>query len=341
MNLDDKFIPVRNAIYDIVGYVFKKMAQLSGYPEIPGMPMRGLKTVPDEVYREKLFLNSLPVHKVPFPPFGIPETWLEVLFGTSPKPETIPRYIYETKEEGFYNFYVENYKNLYFLPDSLSEFLQVRLNICLDISVLEAVREALFIGIVIFIQLIALRILITWLMVINPYTIPWCYLLATVDWADELLQGFVPSILGVNLTSTIMLGIIGSLGDGLNHLVLTMPFLPSEGERAKLVINQEMKDVLIFHYLPITWYRHPIPNDLREFWYYERPDILEYMQRAYKDLDIQFLPDDVIQQLNQKSSEIITQTNTITNHISTELVSQETLFDLTTFLKSFSLDFLF
>jgi hypothetical protein len=70
-----------------------------------------------------------------------------------------------------------------------------------------------------------------------------------------------------------------------------MPFLPSEGEETKLLINQQMKDVLVFHYLPILWYRYPIPNDIREFWYNERPDILNYMQKAYKDLDIQFLPD--------------------------------------------------
>jgi hypothetical protein len=30
-----------------------------------------------------------------------------------------------------------------------------------------------------------------------------------------------------------------------------MPFLPSEGEETKLLINQQMKDVLVFHYLPI------------------------------------------------------------------------------------------
>jgi hypothetical protein len=33
-----------------------------------------------------------------------PETWFEMIFGPSPKAETVPRYIYENKEEGFYNF---------------------------------------------------------------------------------------------------------------------------------------------------------------------------------------------------------------------------------------------
>jgi hypothetical protein len=69
-----------------------------------------------------------------------------MIFGPSPKVDAVPRYIYESKEEGFYNFYIENYKNIYFLPDWLSEFLQVRLNICLDITLLETIREVLFVG---------------------------------------------------------------------------------------------------------------------------------------------------------------------------------------------------
>jgi hypothetical protein len=42
--------------------------------------------------------------------------------------------------------------------------------------------------------------------------------------------------------------IIGVVADSLNHLVFTMPFLPSEGEETKLLINQQMKDVLVFHF---------------------------------------------------------------------------------------------
>jgi hypothetical protein len=99
-----------------------------------------------------------------------------------------------------------------------------------------------------------------------------------------------------------------------------MPFLPSEAEETKLLINDELKDVLVFHYLPILWYRHPIPNDIREFWYYQRPEILEYMQTAYKDLDIQLLPNGIIQELSQKNN-LLTQLNTLTESFSTNLVS--------------------
>ena len=296
MSLDEKFIPFRNGFYEIVGNFFEKIAGFFGYPENPGMPT--ISDFPDDLYARSNFLESLPRHKTFWPPAQRPETWFEMIFGPSPKVDAVPRYLYESKEEGFYNFYIENYKNIYFLPDWASEFLQVRFHICLDLTVLETIREVFFVGLMIYSQIVLLRIALAWFISINPYTFPWCYLAAAVDWTEDLLQGIVPSILGVNITGTVFLGILGVLGDSLNHLVFTMPFLPSEGEETKLLINEQMKDVLVFHYLPILWYRYPVPNEIREFWYKERPDILDYMQKAYKDLDIQFLPDNILKELN-------------------------------------------
>ena len=298
MSLDEKFIPVRSAFYDLVSNFFRKIAGLFGYPKNPGMPT--ISDLPSNLYSRSTFLDSLPTHRTFWPPVQRPETWFEMIFGPSPKVEAVPRYIYESKEEGFYNFYIENYKNIYFLPDWLSEFIQVRLNICLDITVLETIREVLFVGLVVYSQIVILRIALSWYIYINPYTFPWCYLAAAVDWTEDVLQGIVPAVLGVNITGSVFLGILGVVADSLNHLIFTMPFLPSEGEETKLLINQQMKDVLVFHYLPILWYRYPIPNDIREFWYKERPDILNYMQKAYKDLDIQFLPNAVIESFNRQ-----------------------------------------
>jgi hypothetical protein len=196
----------------------------------------------------------------------------------------------------------------------------------------------------IYSQMVVLRIAISWLIYINPYTFPWCYLAAAVDWTEDVLQGIVPAILGVNITGSVFLGVLGVIADSLNHLVFTMPFLPSEAEETKLLINQEMKDVLVFHYLPVTWYRHPIPNDLREFWYYQRPDILEYLQKAYKDLDIQFLPDKIIEanmtlELTQKSLLVDSKTTNITDYLSTEMLSKEHLFYLNDFTNYVSENF--
>lgn len=295
MSLDEKFIPVRTAFYEMVGNFFKKIAGFFGYPTNPGMPT--IANLSGEAYIRSRFFDSLPPHKTVFPPVQRPVTWFEMLFGPAPKIDAVPRYVYENKEEGFYNFYIENYKNIYFLPDWLSEFIQVKLHICLDITILETIREALFVSLLVYSQIVILRIAISWWISINPFSTPWCYVSAVVDWTEDVLHGIVPAILGVNITGSIFLGVIGVIADSLNHLVFTMPFLPSEGEATKLLINGQMKDVLVFHYLPLLWYRYPIPNEIRNFWYNERPDILIYMQKIYKDMGIQFLPDEVIEQL--------------------------------------------
>ena len=322
MSLDEKFIPIRTGYYEMVDSIFKRIAGLFGYPENPGMPaIYDLLNDP-----ESKFMDNLPSHRTFWPPIQRPQTWFGTIVGPYPKLDSIPRYIYENRDEGFYNFYVENYKNIYFLPDSVSEFLQVRLHFCLDITLLEITRELLFLGLVFYSQLIILRITISWFLSINPYVVPWCYLVAIVDWADEFLQGVVPAILGVNVTGTVVLGLLGVMADGLNHLVFTMPFLPSEGQPSKLLLQQQMKDVLIFHYLPILWYRYPIPNEIREFWYNERPDILDYMQKTYKDAGIQLLPDSVQEKLTadlpQIHNSLIDTNNYLSEIMSTEILSK-------------------
>jgi len=288
MSFDEKFTLVRSTFYEKVAQLFEKIAQYYGYPENPGMP------AVSKVLQSNDAFNQLPKRITYFPPAQSPETWFEVIFGPAPKVDALPRYIYETKDEGFYNFYIENYRNIFFLPDWLSEFIQVKLNICLDISLLEVSREIIFVGLMFYSQMVILRIAISWLIYINPYSFPWSYLTTAVDWSEDSLQGIVPSVFGVNITGSIFLGAIGVVADSLNNLVFTMPFLPSEGEKMKLVINNEMKDVIVFHYLPTLWYQYPIPNDIREFWYTERPDILEYMKTAYADLGLQLLPDHII-----------------------------------------------
>jgi hypothetical protein len=131
----------------------------------------------------------------------------------------------------------------------------------------------------------------------------------------------------VNITGSVFLGILGVVADSLNHLVFTMPFLPSEGQPAKALINEELREVLVFRYLPILWYRYPIPNEIREYWYNQRPDILKYMQKAYQNLDIQFLPDGVVEESNRTQwKEGITQLTEQTflptkEHFSTQILA--------------------
>lgn len=328
MSLDDKFIPIQVGFYNAISTFFKTIARFFGYPNNTGLLK--VPSVSNEEFIQPNLMESLPIHRTSWPPIQRPETWFEVFFSPSPKVDTVGRYIYESKDEGFYNFYIENYSNIYFLPDWFSEFLQVRLNFCLDINALETFRELLFVALVVYSQVVMLRIALSWFIFINPYTFPWCYIAAAVDWTEEVLQGLVPSVLGVNITGTVFLGVLGVIADSLNHLVFTMPFLPSEGEESKLLINGELKDVLVFHYLPLLWYRYPIPNDLREFWYRDRPDILDYMQKSYQNLEIQFLPNtiDIALKSNKLTAELITSVTSITNSshlmstLSTEILSK-------------------
>ena len=303
--------------------IVQSIARLLGYPNVEGMAYKD----PD-VTHDMSRWNLLETHKTQFPPQDIPNNLIETVLGTVPKVSEMTRVIYESIDDGFYNFYVQNYKNTYFLPDWLSQFIQIRFNQCLDIQVLETFRDVLFLCFFVFYQLVSLRIALFWFLSINPYTFPWIYVVALVDWTDDVLQGLVPVVAGINLTATVTMGIVGSIGDSLNHLVFTMPFLPSEGEEVQMMIKGRMREVVIFRYLPILWYRYPIPNDIREFWYYERPDILKFMQESYKDLDIQFLPDQIVEQLNatkQLSNAVPVTPSDITTHVSTQLLSTETL----------------
>ena len=100
MSLDEKFIPVRNAIYEIVEKSFQTVAGLFGYPKNPGMPT--ISDLPNDVYSRSRFLENLPRHKTFWPPVQRPETWFETIFGPAPKVDIVPRYIYESQDEGFY-----------------------------------------------------------------------------------------------------------------------------------------------------------------------------------------------------------------------------------------------
>jgi hypothetical protein len=76
-----------------------------------------------------------------------------------------------------------------------------------------------------------------------------------------------------------------------------MPFLPSEEEETKLLINQQMKDFFIFITCPFCV---PLPcsNDIENLVEKDHR-YLNYMQ-AYKDLDIQVLPNNIVEELNLK-----------------------------------------
>ena len=262
-----------------------------GWPRIPGMPP--LYDLDNRLEARKMLkqrYTSFP----PDPNATIPTGLKEVFFGRFPKLSLLRREFFQS-EDGYFNFYIENFSTSYFLPDFISRFIQLRFEICTDTTVLEIIREVLFLFIFFVYSVISFRTFIAWFININPYTIPWNFLTFWTDLIEENLEEYFPSILGANYLMTALVMLLGKIGDGLNHLVFTFPYLPSEGVR-KIVEDQHKTIVqsyyIFFEGLPKLWEDYPIPNDLREFWYYERPDVTDFMNLHFPNVNV--LPDELM-----------------------------------------------
>ena len=260
------------------------------FPKNPGMPITPTNLDQQSIFD---FNSSLPTFSSRIPSIPTPRTFLQALFGNIQKINPIERIFYEHKSQGYYNFYVKNYQNIFFLPNWLSRWIQLNCNICIDTTSLEIIRESIFFGLLSFTILLQFRLKLYWFLTINPYTRPWIYMISLTDWVYDFMSGFTPTSFGIDISPMIVLGIIGKLMDSLNSLVFTMPFLPTEGIPGKLMINKELTDVLFFRYLPSLWYTHFIPNSLRNVWYHERPEIFSFMKQKYGHLNIKLLPDNV------------------------------------------------
>lgn len=284
---------LRGKFFEFVGLCYQTLAKPFGFPKIKGMPLIQLQ----DTYwwtREESPVDELQLRRVPFPPspyMSRPDKFWEVIFGTKPFPLETPRMYYETPENGYYSYYIESYKNLRFLPNWLSEFLQIKCHICTDISILELARESVFAALAIYFYMCMIRISLGWFVSINPYIFPIAYFIALIDWVDEIATAIAPSFGGLGLGTPVLFFIIGKVADFLNNLVFTMPYLPDERNYEKTFINGQLKDVLVFRDLPYLWYKYPIPNEIRTFWFLNRPDILRNMEKLYGHLHINFQPD--------------------------------------------------
>ena len=289
MVFNNRIEEIQKIIYDGSKITFDFIAKVLGYPEVPGMPIFPVNSKLREQFTSQ---DLLPKHITQIPPNQIqrPETLSEALFGTFPYTMPIDKHFYQHKAEGYYNFYVENYRNMYFLPDWLSGYIQINFNITVDHSNLELCRDVFFYVILLYGVIVSLRTMLFWMLAINPYTYPWVFAVDFVDWIYDGLAGILPCIVGIDLVPTFLGMLIGKIADSANHLLFTMPFLPSEGNEVRMIIDGELKNVIQFHYLPYLWYKYPIPNNLREFWYFDRPDILNFMEENYAQFGINFRP---------------------------------------------------
>jgi uncharacterized protein YggT (Ycf19 family) len=213
---------------------------------------------------------------------------------------------YKDNIEGYYNFFIIQ-KNAIFLPNWLSEIIQIFANQNVDTKVLRTIQEWTFGLLNKFRILCEIRAALWWWLMFNPYQQPFNTLRILTEWYLTSLTGIFPIIMGIDIGPTIAITAIGVLLDLLNRLVFTMPYLPSEGEKFSItnlhqldnpalidLISKTGEDITVFRYLPSLWYKYPIPDYLRDYWYNKKPEILQYFLKNYGNLGIDFLPDKVL-----------------------------------------------
>lgn len=296
MTFDSFILNLRILVIFLVG----RFAQILSFLARLGSSQPGMVVdhpVSNAIYEKA---KLLPWHKTNMPPEPQPKTLLSALFHAPPILNPIKK-IYFENNEGFYNFYIVRFRNVLFLPDWLSEWIQVNYDV-FDTSTLEVARLSLFLLLIYYHGLISLRVTFYFFPTINPYVFPFRYIFRLAEIGEALLSFFdlrEITLFGLPTTPMIVSAIIGRTADAMNHLVFTMPFLPSEGIPGKIPIKGKLTHVILFRYLPSLWARYPIPNHLRLTWYFKRPEILQFMQKHYDQLGINFLPDHIYRKLSK------------------------------------------
>jgi uncharacterized protein YggT (Ycf19 family) len=264
------------------------------------------------------------------------KSYLEIFFPKGLQFKEASLFFYKDNVEGYYNFIVTQ-KNPLFLPNWVSEIIQIFGNQHINTANLRTLQEWTFGFLNKFRVLCEIRAAMWWWLMFNPYQEPFNTLRVLTEWYLTAFTGTFPIILGIDIGPSISISLLGFILDGLNRLVFTMPYLPSEGEKfnitnlstldnpalVNLIGKLDVEEVRIFRYLPSLWYKYPIPDNLREYWYTKKPEILQYFLKNYGNLEIDFLPDRILEAEyeNQINHEIL---NTNINHLettSTHLIS--------------------
>lgn len=199
-------------------------------------------------------LSKLKNHMVRTPPMANPNSVIEAIFGNIPRPSTIMKVWIPSLEKGNYDFYIPHFRNIIFLPDWLSQWIQYTFDIGIDTTTLEVIRDTLFSLCVYLLFLVQVRTSIYFIITINPYTRPWIYLVSLTDWMYDLLFKFGISkrlvFLGFPVMPILVNGLLGAMADSFNHIVFTMPWCPSDAKPGIVLVNKRPQRVLRYSHPP-------------------------------------------------------------------------------------------
>lgn len=258
------------------------------------------------------------------------KNWIDILF-PPPKPYFNSHiFLLNSGKDAFLGFIVSQQAT--FIPDILSEYIQLYggINAPDDTLSLVIFQRCVYDFVRMFTSLCGFRLLFSLILIINPYTFPWILIVTSTEWFLESLSGLIPVFLGVDFSGVLALNILAAITDYIKKLVFTMPYLPSEGIKETIGSH----NVYRFGGIPQLWQEHGIPNELKEEWYKERPEIIEQFFKYYNDVGIKFLPTRVLEELSKTQ----TQASNLTNHV-TDVLSTNILSDVTDYTHTHLLPF--
>jgi hypothetical protein len=246
--------------------------------------------------------------------------WIHVFF---PPPKSYFNshiFLLNSGKDAFIGFIVN--KNATFIPDILSEYIQryCGINAPDDTLNLVIIQRCAYDFVRMFTSLCSFRLLFSLVIIINPYTFPWILIVTSTDWFLDSLSGLLPVFIGVDFSGILGLNILSAIADYVQKIVFTMPYLPSEGVKETIGSH----NVYRFGGIPKLWQEHGIPDELREQWYQERPDIIEHFFKYYNDMNIDFLPKRVLEEFYKTQ----VQESNVTSHI-TDLLPNSILSNVT------------
>lgn len=264
-----------------------------GYPNNPGMPVYGGNKgfFWSDIY--KAYMRNQTDRYMSRVPEQInlrPKNILEILFNDNYKPVFVNKTYYVNKIDGFYAYYFQCSKAMLFLPNIISEFLQIYCQNVIGMEGLEVGRVVFYAAIQVFFNLYGVRIVMGWIIQFNPYLYIWSTVLVNmVDWIEESVGMLIPNMFGLPMQYPVFLGIVTFTQRSISNLIFTMPYLP--GEQFRGYWEKRGDYYVFFKSFPYLWYKYGIPNSERLYWQSTRLDIYQYMNETYTNLNIDLLPD--------------------------------------------------
>lgn len=260
------------------------------------------------------------------------KNWIDVLF---PPPKSYFNshiFLLNSGKDAFLGFIVNQQAT--FIPDIISEAIQIYggINVPDDTLNLVIFQRWVYDFVHMFMALCSFRLLFSLVLIINPYTFPWILIITSTDWFLDSLSGLMPVFIGVDFSGILGINILAAVADYIKKIVFTMPYLPSEAIKETIGSH----NVYRFGGIPKLWKEYGIPDQLREEWYKERPEIIEHFFKYYNDINIDFLPSRVLQEFYKNQTGGSNLTSHVTNLLPNNLIS--TVNDLT---HSFHFEFFF